>query len=587
MAPVALSRSKRRGSTRAERRQRDKLARKQRAKNLSATLKQARGLHQSGQLADAEALYRTLIASHPEHADPRHAFGVLLLQTRRVEAALSELAHAAELAPRQADILNNLGEAKRLSGAVQDAAQCYRAALALEPGRIDALCNLSLVLKSTGRLGESESTLRDALHRAPTDLDLLLNLADLLNASERFEDALDCYDQAITLRPDHDAGHYGRAYALYALSRMDAAEHSARRATELMQDNGLAVELLARILVVRQQYDQASKSFVDLTERRYGRGASFAQPGAAARLRKTNPIKLRHDYEQLCHLRDIGAEQGLDDLIECYRQALVQCAERQSTVSFDIVELDITPLSRCHNRLLHQWYPDTQPQGAINPALDFAAIERQLLEGDEGLIYFDDFLTPEALAALQKFALVNSCWFKTDYGAEVGASPDTGFCCPLLMQIAGETRERFPTLLGQHFFATLWGLTFYENRPGLGRHIDDAAMTINFWVTPDDGNLDPTRGGLLYWNKQVTQAGFFDLSTSEKTSILDTLLAETDVQVKRVPYRCNRAMLFRSTVIHGTDDVQFSDTYAHRRMNITCLYGHSKAGSVENISSGG
>ena len=36
---------------------------------------------------------------------------------------------------------------------------------------------------------------------------------------------------------------------------------------------------------------------------------------------------------------------------------------------------------------------------------------------------------------------------------------------------------------------------------GIGVHADNAAVNLNFWVTPDDANLDPSSGGLVVYPK--------------------------------------------------------------------------------------
>lgn len=41
----------------------------------------------------------------------------------------------------------------------------------------------------------------------------------------------------------------------------------------------------------------------------------------------------------------------------------------------------------------------------------------------------------------------------------------------------------------------------------------------------------------------------------------------------RVPYRCNRCVLFDSTYFHATDDLHFEHGYTNRRINCTLLYG--------------
>ena len=41
----------------------------------------------------------------------------------------------------------------------------------------------------------------------------------------------------------------------------------------------------------------------------------------------------------------------------------------------------------------------------------------------------------------------------------------------------------------------------------------------------------------------------------------------------RVPYRCNRAVIFDSSLIHESGGVRFRSGYENRRMNVTLLFG--------------
>lgn len=45
-------------------------------------------------------------------------------------------------------------------------------------------------------------------------------------------------------------------------------------------------------------------------------------------------------------------------------------------------------------------------------------------------------------------------------------------------------------------------------------HADDARVNLNFWVTPDDANLDPTSGGLVVYPKEPPNIGPLDENTS-------------------------------------------------------------------------
>lgn len=45
-------------------------------------------------------------------------------------------------------------------------------------------------------------------------------------------------------------------------------------------------------------------------------------------------------------------------------------------------------------------------------------------------------------------------------------------------------------------------------------HADDARVNLNFWVTPDDANLDPTSGGLVVYPKEPPNVGPSDKRAS-------------------------------------------------------------------------
>lgn len=42
---------------------------------------------------------------------------------------------------------------------------------------------------------------------------------------------------------------------------------------------------------------------------------------------------------------------------------------------------------------------------------------------------------------------------------------------------------------------------------GIAVHADSASVNLNFWVTPDDANLDPDSGGLVVYPKVPPEKG--------------------------------------------------------------------------------
>jgi len=60
-----------------------------------------------------------------------------------------------------------------------------------------------------------------------------------------------------------------------------------------------------------------------------------------------------------------------------------------------------------------------------------------------------------------------------------------------------------------------------------------------------------------------------DVSPVEKARILGL----TDGDARTVPYRANRAVLFRSSLYHKTDKHSFKEGFENCRINFTLLFG--------------
>src|SRR4051794_26973571 len=58
-----------------------------------------------------------------------------------------------------------------------------------------------------------------------------------------------------------------------------------------------------------------------------------------------------------------------------------------------------------------------------------------------------------------------------------------------------ELRSNFPAILGEHPLLRWWGFKYDSRLSGINVHADFAAVNVNFWITPDDANLEPGTGG--------------------------------------------------------------------------------------------
>ena len=187
-------------------------------------------------------------------------------------------------------------------------------------------------------------------------------------------------------------------------------------------------------------------------------------------------------------------------------------------------------------------------------------------------------MTDEALERLRNYCWRSTIWQRSYPNGYLGAMPEHGFACPLLAQIADELRSSYPAIVGTHPLLRWWGFKYDSQLKGINVHTDFAAVNVNFWITPDEANLDPGSGGLVIWDKPAPLEWTFDQHNSPGAGqAIREFLARTGARSVTVPYRANRAVIFDSDLFHETDRIAFKEGYVNRRINITMLYGSATA----------
>jgi hypothetical protein len=394
---------------------------------------------------------------------------------------------------------------------MREAEALYRQILAQDSSHAASLDRLGLMALQSGQTDTAISLLASAVRLNPHEPLFLFDLGNAFLGARRAEEAAAFYRHALSLKPDLDEAHHNLGLALCALGQLDAAFASIRRGVE-----------------VRAQTRPDTES-PPLTT-----------------------YKTRHDREQLEYL--VG--EGL------VAAAAFGSWRNRSARRFE--EL-FGALSHFEGGL-------RLSNPAVNPGNDTATLQHQWRESSPKLVVIDNLLTQEALDELRRFCLGSTIWRSTYEGGYLGALPQTGFACPLLAQIAAELRDRYPEILRQHTLNLWWAFKYDSQLKGINLHADFAAVNVNFWITPDEANLDPDSGGLIVWDKPAPLAwDFADYNRNEAAA--RDFLESSGAKPIVVPYRANRAVIFDSNLFHETDQIRFKEGYRNRRINITLLYG--------------
>jgi tetratricopeptide (TPR) repeat protein len=200
---------------------------------VSETLQNALRHHQSGELEQAEALYRGIIRVDPVHAEALHLLGVVAHQQQEHLRAVRYIERAISLNDSAAMYHCNLGAAYRDLGRLDDAITSFQTALGCDNSFAGAHYNLAMALEAKGRTEEAADSYAQALHADPKFAVAYNNLGRLLSAQDRVEEAIEHFRQAVRIEPRSAEAHYNLANALCASGRLDEASASFRRALQI------------------------------------------------------------------------------------------------------------------------------------------------------------------------------------------------------------------------------------------------------------------------------------------------------------------------------------------------------------------
>jgi hypothetical protein len=356
----------------------------------------------------------------------------------------------------------------------------------------------------------------------------------------RIDAAAACFEAAIRLAPDDHGGHHNIGMARLEQGRLSEATASFNQAMVLKRSlrsppTGLSADIFGRATAAKLRHD--------IGQFRYLLGKDILPPSF---------VNVAADYEAV--LREVEAADSAGGVV------VLSDAQRAR-------------IGTTYNRLIHLAEAPALPEGPLDPALDADTITARYAATGPGMVHFDGLLRPEALESLRRYCLESTVWFDLSHTrGYLGTYFDEGFGCPLMVQIAESLRERFPAILGPHPPRMWWAYKYDSRLDGIAIHADQAAVNVNFWITPDAANLDPESGGLVVYGREAPADWDFEKYNGDEGR-MRTYLAAGPCERHVVPHRQNRALMFNSNLFHETDAIRFGPRYEDRRINVTIMYG--------------
>ena len=509
--------------------------------------------HTAGRLPQAENIYQQILKADPNQPDALNLLGVIAHQVGKYDIAVDLITRALANKPDNAQAHYDLGKAFIKLGKLDEAVASFHKALAIKPDYAEAHIYLGSALKELGRMEEAAASCQKVIAIKPDDAMAYNNLGVVLQYLGKIDDAMENYHKALAIKPDYADAHLNLGLGLIVLGRIVEAK--------------AAIDQGFHIKHGGPWWNAAT--FAD------GDSAETAPPAEEI---FTSTFKLRDNVDQLEYLI---AKSRIDPSFQCmadhYRAVLAEIQQQDEPEALT----KLTPsqqerIGSFYNQVIHYAESPRIGTGTVNESLDFNQIEDSYISSPVSVTTLDDFLTPEALCGLRDFCLESTIFFAGTSNYFVQSRIADGFNCDLLLQIAEEVKERFPRILGGHHLNNMWVYRYNNQSEGVAAHTDKGAVTFNIWITPDDANRNPDHGGLIVFTKEQPYDWDWRYINSMKyTPTVSRQIADflADAETVTIPYRENRAILFRSNLFHKSDQIQFKDGFQNRRMNITLLFG--------------
>jgi tetratricopeptide (TPR) repeat protein len=482
------------------------------------------------------------------------------IKLEKYEQAKSSVQLAIAIDTSHAELWLNLGIAEKALGAYEQAQQHLEHALSLNPSLAAAWLHKAWIAIARQRVNQAQDDFERAAQLDPSfaqswQADADLSLGALYYTLDQVEKAIPSY-QRLLASGTHTAKAMQSLLVIYGeLKQHHALDALIQQYNDLVQTDALCNELLGFYYFNTDQ--------LDLAQHHFRQAALLSEHQPNTNNPQEWPIsepRLRHDLEQLQQLVARGVKtQAVTSALETIKHYETNPSPQNQSKFIKVIGA-------------YQHLPDTPFLGRALGNNDFQKIEHDFIHGNPKLVVIDNFLSHEALTQLRNFCEEATVWKRSYPNGYLGSFMASGFCSPVILEIARQLKLAMPNVVGTQDLRQAWGFKYDQRLGGINLHADFARVNINFWLTPDEACLDNTTGGIVVYDTPPPEDWSFHKANADSATIKQHLEAK-QAKMVRVPYKMNRCVLFDSTYFHTTDEIHFKEGYENRRINCTLLFG--------------
>jgi protein O-GlcNAc transferase len=220
-------------------------------------MESAKRARHAGHFAQAEKIYRKVLAQSPNNGDALHLLGLVLFELGKGHLSPDLIRRAMTANPTRSDYAFNLGTVYAKLGKTDEAIRAFERALSQRTDFVEAALNLSSLLVPAGRAPEAIDVCKKALAHGRMTVDLTYNLGVAHQANRQLEESVAAYREVLKLMPSHTMAWNNLGVSLQHLKRTDEAEQVYRQLISLSPQAAHAHVNLGEILRLQGKHEQA------------------------------------------------------------------------------------------------------------------------------------------------------------------------------------------------------------------------------------------------------------------------------------------------------------------------------------------
>ncbi len=220
---------------------------------------QADAFLNGGRLLEARSLYEQICALDENDADAWLMKGAIDGETGKVTDAVSHVKKAIAIDPDYADAYHTLAHLLVSLGSIEEARDSLRKAVELDSEYTEAWMMLAGIQGQLQNYAEAEACSRQALQQDGALVEAHMSLGNALSSLGDNEGAMASYQTATRLQPNLQIAWSRLGAVQLQLNDVDGAMDALNRALSLDSNDVPAKVCMARILISREQLEEAAK----------------------------------------------------------------------------------------------------------------------------------------------------------------------------------------------------------------------------------------------------------------------------------------------------------------------------------------